>query len=101
MIESQIEAPPDPGPEEEEIVSVESQITDLHLLLASDDKLATAVAELGAARLMIARMQRRINALMDEKAEAIRVAKALQNQINRSRRKVSASKKEGGHGRPF
>lgn len=90
------EAPPpeDAGPDAEELAALaESAEADRELLaklLDSDDKLATAHAEITRLNALNAQLQQRLNGLMNEKNEAVKQCKALQRQLERARKGKAA-----------
>jgi hypothetical protein len=72
-----------------EAAAVEADMKAIQALLDSDDKLATAHAEIKRLNLQVAQMQQRIHGLMGEKAEAISRWKGLERQLNKLK-KVAA-----------
>jgi hypothetical protein len=86
--------PDDTGPDAEELAALAaSEAADreaLAKLLDSDDKLATAHAEITRLNALNAQLQQRLNGLMNEKNEAVRQCKALQRQLDRARKGQAA-----------
>jgi uncharacterized protein YdaT len=82
--------PDDTGPDAEELAALAaSEAADrevLAKLLDSDDKLATAHAEITRLNALNAQLQQRLNGLMNEKNEAVKQCKALQRQLDRARK---------------
>jgi len=87
-------APDDTGPDAEELAALAaSEAADrevLAKLLDSDDKLATAHAEITRLNALNAQLQQRLNGLMNEKNEAVKQCKALQRQLERVRKGQAA-----------
>lgn len=90
-------APPpagDYGPDAAELAANEAaEAADraaLNKLLDSDDKLATAVAEVKRLNAVVAAMQSRINGLQNEKNEAVRAAKSWQRKFNEATKGMPA-----------
>lgn len=79
--------PEDTGPDESELaanrVAEQADREALEKLLEADDKLATAVAEVKRLNHLNAQLQQRINGLMNEKAEAIKLCKSLQRKLDK------------------
>lgn len=89
------ETPPaDTGPDAEELaVLAMAEAADrevLAKLLDSDEKLATAHAEITRLNHLNAQLQQRLNGLMNEKNEAVKQCKALQRQLDRARKGQAA-----------
>jgi hypothetical protein len=89
------EPPPDDiGPDAEELAAqAAAEVADreaLAKLLDSDDKLATAHAEITRLNHLTAQLQQRLNGLMNEKNEAVKQCKALQRQLDRARKGQAA-----------
>lgn len=87
---SPAEEPPQPedtGPDESELAAnraaEQADREALEKLLEADDKLATAVAEVKRLNHLNAQLQQRINGLMNEKAEAIKLCKSLQRKLDK------------------
>lgn len=79
--------PEDTGPDESELAAnraaEQADREALEKLLEADDKLATAVAEVKRLNHLNAQLQQRINGLMNEKAEAIKLCKSLQRKVDK------------------
>lgn len=79
--------PEDAGPDESELAAnraaEQADREALEKLLEADDKLATAVAEVKRLNHLNAQLQQRINGLMNEKAEAIKLCKSLQRKLDK------------------
>lgn len=79
--------PEDTGPDESELAAnraaEQADREALEKLLEADDKLATAVAEVKRLNHLNAQLQQRINGLMNEKAEAIKLCKSLQRKLDK------------------
>jgi len=79
--------PEDAGPDESELAANraadQADREALEKLLEADDKLATAVAEVKRLNHLNAQLQQRINGLMNEKAEAIKLCKSLQRKLDK------------------
>ena len=89
------ETPPaDTGPDAEELAALAmAEAADrevLAKLLDSDDKLATAHAEITRLNHLNGQLQQRLNGLMNEKNEAVKQCKALQRQLDRARKGPAA-----------
>lgn len=86
--------PDDSGPDAEELAALAAaEAADrevLAKLLDSDDKLATAHAEITRLNALNAQLQQRLNGLMNEKNEAVKQCKALQRQLDRARKGQAA-----------
>ncbi|MBV5294720.1 MAG: hypothetical protein JZU58_20455 [Curvibacter lanceolatus] len=86
--------PDDIGPDAEELAALAAaEAADreaLAKLLDSDDKLATAHAEITRLNHLTAQLQQRLNGLMNEKNEAVKQCKALQRQLDRARKGQAA-----------
>lgn len=87
---AKIAEPQDVGPDESEmaanIAAEQADREALEKLLEADDKLATAVAEVKRLNHLNAQLQQRINGLMNEKAEAIKLCKSLQRKLDKLER---------------
>lgn len=87
---AKIAEPQDVGPDESEMAAnMAAEQADreaLEKLLEADDKLATAVAEVKRLNHLNAQLQQRINGLMNEKAEAIKLCKSLQRKMDKLER---------------
>ena len=81
------------GPDEAELAAtrLQQQADEeaFNKLLLADDKLATAHAEIKRLNAVNAALEARLQGLMNEKAEAIRMVKSLQRRLDRAE-KVAA-----------
>lgn len=80
----------DDGPSASEVASLaaaeQADREALQKLLDSDDKLATAHAEIKRLNALNAQLEHRLNGLMNEKNEAIKLCKSLQRRLERAER---------------
>lgn len=92
-----VEEPKDDGPSAEELAADEAAARAdediLARLLDSDDALATAHAEIKRLNAVVAGLQQRVNGLLNEKSEAIKLAKREQNKVNRLQKELDQLRK--------
>lgn len=85
------------GPSDEELAAMEAaEAADREImakLLDSDDALATAHAEITRLNAVVAGLQQRVNGLLNEKAEAIKLAKREANRSARLQKELDQYKK--------